>query len=468
MGCFFYRRKSQCVNCHYWADNRCSGHQPTGISYNGNLCVKTSARLGNWDYIRIKYPEFTCCAPFPWLVQPWTYRTITIESRLSSSTGIDSVTLLLLLPGDQAKEDDWTRVRLDLLVNLLWLVYGYADSIRNLNQCFSSKIFNITMNSKSPLVASAIRTIEIEKEAVSALVSRIGDNFEQACSLILDCKGRVVVTGIGKSGHIGKKIVATFASTGTAAMYVHPAEASHGDIGMITSDDVVIAISNSGTTEEITALLPVLKRKGIALITLTGDVQSELAAAATCNLDVHVEEEACPLGLAPTSSTTATLVMGDAMAMALLEARGFTHDDFALSHPGGKLGRRLLVKVKDVMHSGKEIPKVTADTTLTSALLEMSEKGFGLTTVTDKSGGLLGVFSDGDLRRTIDAGNDIHKTQIKDVMSSNYKFIGSNSLAAEAAQIMQDTNVYVLIVKDNDGQIEGIVKMHDLLLANVV
>jgi len=231
---------------------------------------------------------------------------------------------------------------------------------------------------------------------------------------------------------------------------------------------VVMAISNSGTTEEITTLLPVLKRKGIALITLTGDVQSELAAAATCNLDVHVEEEACPLGLAPTSSTTATLVMGDAIAMALLEARGFTHDDFALSHPGGKLGRRLLVKVKDIMHSAKEIPKVTADTSLTNALLEMSEKGFGLTTVTDKSGGLIGVFSDGDLRRTIDAGNDIHKTQIKDVMSSNYKFIGSNSLAAEAAQIMQDTNVYVLIVKDNDEQIEGIVKMHDLLLANVV
>jgi len=324
------------------------------------------------------------------------------------------------------------------------------------------------MNSKSPLVASAIRTIEIEKEAVSALVSRIGDNFEQACSLILECKGRVVVTGIGKSGHIGKKIAATLASTGTAAMYVHPAEASHGDIGMITNNDVVMALSNSGTTEEITALLPVLKRKGITLITLTGDVQSELAAAATCNLDVHVEEEACPLGLAPTSSTTATLVMGDAMAMALLEARGFTHDDFALSHPGGKLGRRLLVKVKDIMHSAKEIPKVTADTSLTNALLEMSEKGFGLTTVTDKSGGLIGVFSDGDLRRTIDAGTDIHKTQIKDVMSSNYKFIGSNSLAAEAAQIMQDTNVYVLIVKDNDGQIEGIVKMHDLLLANVV
>ena len=324
------------------------------------------------------------------------------------------------------------------------------------------------MNSKSPLIASAIRTIKIEKEAVSALESRIGGDFERACSLILECKGRVVVTGIGKSGHIGRKIAATLASTGTAAMYVHPAEASHGDIGMITVNDTVIAISNSGSTEEITALLPVLKRKGIPLITLTGDVQSELATAATCNLDVHVEEEACPLGLAPTSSTTATLVMGDAMAMALLEARGFTHNDFALSHPGGKLGRRLLVKVKDVMHSGEEIPKVSADTTLTNALLEMSEKGFGLTTVIGRSGGIIGVFSDGDLRRTIDAGKDIHKTKIKDVMSPDYKSVRGNSLAAEAAQIMQDTNVYVLIVEGKDRQIQGIVKMHDLLIANVV
>ncbi|MDP6097143.1 MAG: KpsF/GutQ family sugar-phosphate isomerase, partial [Gammaproteobacteria bacterium] len=208
------------------------------------------------------------------------------------------------------------------------------------------------MNTDSSLINSALRTIEIEKDAVNELLSRIDAEFENACRLILESTGRVVVTGMGKSGHIGKKIAATLASTGTTAMYVHPAEASHGDIGMITSDDVMLAISNSGTTEEITTLLPVLKRKGVPLITMTGDKQSELAAAATCNLDVNVIEEACPLGLAPTSSTTVALVMGDALAMALLEARGFTRDDFADSHPGGQLGRRLLVKVKDVMHTG--------------------------------------------------------------------------------------------------------------------
>ena len=324
------------------------------------------------------------------------------------------------------------------------------------------------MNTNSSLIASARRTIEIEKDAITALLSRIGPEFEQACRLILESDGRVVVTGMGKSGHIGKKIAATLASTGTTAMYVHPGEASHGDIGMISGNDVVLAISNSGNTEEITALLPVLKRKGIALISMTGDKQSELAAAATCNLDVQVAEEACPLGLAPTSSTTAALVMGDALAMALLEARGFTRDDFAFSHPGGNLGRRLLIKVKDVMHSGSEIPRVTADTELPKALLEMTVKGFGLTTVVNDAGELLGVFTDGDLRRTIDSGINIQQTQIKDVMSADFKYISSNALAAEAAKIMQDSQIYVLIVKDNDAEISGIVKMHDLLQANVV
>lgn len=324
------------------------------------------------------------------------------------------------------------------------------------------------MKSDSPFIASALRTIEIENRAIGELLNRIDEEFAHACQLILACTGRVVVIGMGKSGHIGKKIAATLASTGTTAMYVHPAEASHGDIGMITADDVVLAISNSGTTEEILSLLPILTRKGVPLITLTGDTQSELATAATANLDAQVSEEACPLGLAPTSSTTAALVLGDALAMALLDARGFTRDDFARSHPGGNLGRRLLVKVKDVMHSGEEVPAVTAGTSLAEALLEMSKKGFGLTTVVDAEQNLLGVFTDGDLRRTIDSGRNIQTTLIDDVISSSYKYISPNSLAAEAARIMQESNVYVLIVKDEGQRVEGILKMHDLLQSNVV
>ncbi|MDD9890291.1 MAG: KpsF/GutQ family sugar-phosphate isomerase [Gammaproteobacteria bacterium] len=323
-------------------------------------------------------------------------------------------------------------------------------------------------NNDKPLIASALRTIDIETGAIAALKARIDANFEKACELILNCQGRVVVTGMGKSGHIGKKIAATLASTGTPAMYVHPGEASHGDIGMITSADVVLALSNSGTTEEITSLLPVLKRKDIPMISITGEKNSELATAATVNIDGKVEEEACPLGLAPTSSTTAALVLGDALAMALLEARGFTRDDFAISHPGGNLGRRLLVKVKDLMHSGDEMPRVTESTSLTDALLEMSEKGFGLTTVVDESGQMRGVFTDGDLRRSLDAGKEIQKTSIKDVMSTDYKYISSNALAAEAAHLMQESNVYVLLVTNENNSIEGIIKMHDLLDANVV
>jgi len=318
------------------------------------------------------------------------------------------------------------------------------------------------------LIRSAVRTIEIESVAVSALTQRIGKDFAQACEIILSCSGRVVVTGMGKSGHIGKKIAATLASTGTPSMYVHPGEASHGDIGMITEHDVVLALSNSGTTEEITTLLPVLKRKDIPLISMTGDSSSELASAASVNIDAGVEEEACPLGLAPTSSTTAALVLGDALSMALLEARGFTRDDFAISHPGGNLGRKLLVKVQDVMHSGDEVPKVGLSTPLPSALLEMSEKGFGLTTIVNESGAIAGVFTDGDLRRAIDAGVDIQNTLIEKVMSSNFKFIPQSALAAEAAHLMQDSSVYVLLVTGEDGSIAGIVKMHDLLNANVV
>ena len=324
------------------------------------------------------------------------------------------------------------------------------------------------MTSKTTPIESALRTIEIEKRAIDALKSRIGGDFESSCQLILNCSGRVVVVGIGKSGHIARKVAATLASTGTPAIYVHAGEANHGDIGMITKNDVVMAISNSGKTEEIINLLPFLKRNAIPVISLTGDTDSELGLASTVNLDAHVAEEACPLGLAPTSSTTAALVMGDALAMALLEARGFTQDDFASSHPGGNLGRRLLVRVKDIMHSGEKIPMVKTGTPLTEALLEMSKKGFGLTTIVDSDERLKGVFTDGDLRRAIDSEKDLQTILIDTVMSKNYKFISSNSLATEAALLMQNSNIYVLISENDEGFVEGIVKMHDLLEANVV
>ena len=324
------------------------------------------------------------------------------------------------------------------------------------------------MTSKTTPIESALRTIEIEKRAIDALKSRVGGDFEYACQLILNCSGRVVLVGIGKSGHIARKVAATLASTGTPAIYVHAGEANHGDIGMITKNDVVMAISNSGKTEEIINLLPFLKRNAIPLISLTGDTDSELGLASTVNLDAHVAEEACPLGLAPTSSTTAALVMGDALAMALLEARGFTQDDFASSHPGGNLGRRLLIRVKDIMHSGEKIPMVKTGTPLTEALLEMSKKGFGLTTIVDSDERLKGVFTDGDLRRAIDSEKDLQTTLIDTVMSKNYKFISSNSLATEAALLMQNSNIYVLIIENDEGFVEGLVKMHDLLEAGVV
>ncbi len=326
------------------------------------------------------------------------------------------------------------------------------------------------MNTDFPFVDSALRTIEIERAALADLPRRIGPAFEQACRIILDCGGRVAVTGMGKSGHIGNKIAATLSSTGTPALYVHPAEAAHGDIGMITGADVVLAISNSGATAEILALLPMLGRRGIPLIAMTGKTDSELARAATINLDASVREEACPLGLAPTSSTTAALVLGDALAMSLLEARGFSIEDFGRLHPGGELDtrRRLLVKVADVMHPGSEIPRVSAETRLAEALREVSAGGFGLTTVTGADGRVTGVFTDGDLRRAIDAGRDIAETRVAEVMSENFVRIDENALAAEAARIMQEAQVYVLIVTGSDGEPSGIVKMHDLLQANVV
>jgi len=323
------------------------------------------------------------------------------------------------------------------------------------------------MTTDNKLRSSALRTIDIESQSILELKTRIDSAFEGACELIMASPGRVAILGIGKSGHVGRKIAATLASTGTPAVFVHPAEAGHGDLGMITEQDVVVAISNSGTTEEIMTLLPVLKRKGIPLIALTGATESPLAHECRYVLDVGVKEEACPLGLAPTSSTTAALVMGDALAMALLEARGFTEEDFAISHPGGRLGRKLLVKVEDIMHSGDSIPRVTAHTSLADALVEMSRKGFGMTTVVEAEE-IIGVFTDGDLRRCLDAGKDLHTTKIADVMSANFKHITASALAAEAANIMQKSQVYVLIVTDSGHRLSGILKMHDLLQANVV
>jgi len=323
------------------------------------------------------------------------------------------------------------------------------------------------MTTDNKLRSSALRTIDIESQSILELKTRIDSAFEGACELIMASPGRVVILGIGKSGHVGRKIAATLASTGTPAVFVHPAEAGHGDLGMITEQDVVVAISNSGTTEEIMTLLPVLKRKGIPLIGLTGATESPLAHECRYVLDVGVKEEACPLGLAPTSSTTAALVMGDALAMALLEARGFTEEDFAISHPSGRLGRKLLVKVEDIMHSGDSIPRVTAHTSLADALVEMSRKGFGMTTVVEAEE-IIGVFTDGDLRRCLDAGKDLHATRVADVMSANFKHITASALAAEAANIMQKSQVYVLIVTDSGHRLSGILKMHDLLQANVV
>lgn len=321
---------------------------------------------------------------------------------------------------------------------------------------------------KSALKESALRTISLEQAAVATLRERIDAGFLRACELIYDSRGRVIVMGMGKSGHIANKIAATLASTGTPAHFVHPAEASHGDIGMVTKDDVVIAISNSGTTAEIESIIPVLKRKGVALIALTGNPASTLARQADASLDASVDQEACPLGLAPTTSTTAALVMGDALAMALLEARGFTAEDFAFSHPGGNLGRRLLLRVADIMHTGADIPRVAPDTSIKDALLEMSGKKLGMTTVTDDKGTVRGVFTDGDLRRFLDSGRDLNSTRMADVMTGSFKAIGDQALASEAARIMEDNEIYSLVVMGERDALSGIVTMHDLLKANVV
>jgi len=324
------------------------------------------------------------------------------------------------------------------------------------------------MVSKRTFQDSGKNVINIENRAISALSDRIDERFDAACEFLMACKGRVVVTGMGKSGHIGKKLAATFASTGTAAFFVHPGEAGHGDFGMITSDDLVLAISNSGNTDEIITLLPLIKRLGIPLISLTGAPNSRLAEFADINLDVSVSEEACPLGLAPTSSTTATLVMGDALAIALLEARGFSAEDFAMSHPAGTLGRKLLLMVQDVMRTGDDIPRINLEANINSALMEISAKGLGMTAIVDEQQRLAGVFTDGDLRRTLDQGHDLIQTPISKVMTSNCKTVTPQGLAAEAVKIMETCKVTGLLVLDDNNQLVGALNIHDLFRAGVM
>jgi len=305
--------------------------------------------------------------------------------------------------------------------------------------------------------------IESEAEALQILAKRIDDNFAKACDCLFKCQGRIVVIGMGKSGHIGGKLAATLASTGSPAFFVHPADASHGDIGMITSKDVVILISHSGNTPEIIAILPVIKNLKVPLISLTGNPESLLAAAATVNLDVSVAREACPFNLVPTSSTTATLAMGDALAIALLEIRGFTAEDFARSHPGGILGKRLLLRVNDLMRTKDAIPKVSAGTLLTQALLEMTQKHMGFTTVVDSAGKLMGAFTDGDLRRALDKGVNVHVTKIEEVMTKKCKTIARDILAFEALQIMEQYAITVLVIIDERDVPIGAINLHDLL-----
>jgi len=314
----------------------------------------------------------------------------------------------------------------------------------------------------------AREVLSIEAKAVESLISRLDASFLAALELILHCRGRVVVSGMGKSGHIGRKIAATLASTGTPAFFVHPGEASHGDLGMITHDDVVIALSNSGESAELLTIVPLLKRHGAKLISMTGNTRSTLAREADVHLDASVEQEACPLGLAPTASTTAALALGDALAVALLDARGFGAEDFAKTHPGGALGRRLLVHVADVMRSGEGIPKVPQGVTLADALLEMTRKGLGMTAIVDTDGRAVGIFTDGDLRRTLDRPVDIHAIPIDEVMTPSPRTIHPQRLAAEAVQVMDERKINGLLVADDSDRLVGALNMHDLLRAGVV
>jgi arabinose-5-phosphate isomerase len=321
---------------------------------------------------------------------------------------------------------------------------------------------------KDAIRALARAVIETQASAVRSLLDRIEGPFLAACSCLLECEGRVVVIGMGKSGHIGSKIASTLASTGTPAFFVHPAEASHGDLGMIKAEDVVLALSNSGETDELNRILPLLKRIGVKIVALTGNPESTLAIHSDVVLDISVDEEACPLGLAPTSSTTATLVMGDALAISLLETRGFTEEDFAKSHPAGQLGKRLLLHIRDIMHCGDEIPAVQADASISDAIVEMTAKRLGMTAVLDQDGKVLGIFTDGDLRRTLDSGLDPHTTVISDAMTPGGQTISPDSLAVEAMRKMQTHAIQGLLVTGQNGQLVGALNFQDLLKAGVV
>ena len=322
--------------------------------------------------------------------------------------------------------------------------------------------------SDSDLRASGVSVIETEARALSTLAARVDRSFAAACRLMLSCRGRVVVTGMGKSGHVGRKISATLASAGTPSFFLHPGEASHGDLGVLTPADMVVALSNSGETDEILTILPVIKRLGIPLVTLTGNEHSRLASEADVNIDVSVEQEACPLGLAPTASTTAALAMGDALAIALLEARGFSAEDFALSHPGGRLGRRLLLRIADVMHTGTDVPKVPAGATVSNALVEMTRSRLGMTAVVDDADHVLGVFTDGDLRRAIENDVDMKHTRIDEVMTRNCVTVVPETLAAQAVHLMQQRAINSLPVVDEAMRLVGALNMHDLLRAGVM
>ncbi len=322
---------------------------------------------------------------------------------------------------------------------------------------------------KHAFIELGLAVLKTESEAIAALTQRLNQDFHRACEMILGCEGRIVVTGMGKSGHIGNKIASTLASTGTPAFFMHPGEASHGDLGMITPEDLVIALSNSGETSEITLLLPLIKRLAIPLIALTGKPKSTIARAADINLDVSVSKEACPLGLAPTSSTTASLAMGDALAIAILQARGFTEEDFALSHPGGNLGRRLLLRVSDIMHTGDAIPLVNTEYSLKQTLLEMTSKGLGMAGVIDpESSRLVGIYTDGDLRRTFEKMPNIETALVKDYMTANCVTIDAERIATEALNLMHDRKINALMVIDQNNLVQGALNIHDLLRAGVV
>jgi len=322
--------------------------------------------------------------------------------------------------------------------------------------------------SNEELLDLARETLEIEARAVQRMSSRLSDDFATACHLCMATTGRVVVTGMGKSGHIASKIAATLASTGTPAFFMHPAEASHGDLGMITDQDLLLAISYSGESDEIITFLPLVKRLGAKLVTMTGNPDSTLANAADVHLDVGVTEEACPLNLAPTASTTATLAMGDALAVALLKYRGFTAEDFARSHPSGALGKRLLLRVSDVMRSGDEIPAVRTNVSLRDGLMEMTQKGLGMTAIVDKDHKIVGIFTDGDLRRALDEGADVHETKMSDIMHTGCKTTSADILAAEAVHILEENQITSLLVADDEQRLVGALNVHDLFRAGIM